>query len=717
MATVAHPTANDFTPIWNLPTNGNKGQKADARTHKNTRYNNWREVTVDLSAYAGQTIWIAFHDATYDGYEVWIDDVVINGCSFPWTPAPEPIASPYTLRGLNPDTNYEVHLRAICDEYEVSLWTSITFETLPFSCAAPSELEASNLMPTSATLDWTGYQGNYEIRYRTAAKAPFFEDCESGSHVTNGWTVLREGEGNSGNDWHICQSWMSDPAHSGDYYFIGMSYSGNSHQLISVDNWLITPWVVLDDELSYWVRDDGEYHEHYDVYVSTTTIDTSAFTLLYEPGDASHEWIQHTVDLSSFAGRHGYIAFRLVDSNQESYLVQYRTSKHLINKTFNDTADEQGEWTTDNLEDGTHNVQGLVSGWNTIHGYFTFVYTTNPPQTLISSQLTGTASNSFLLFDYSCYDATYPETFKVGFSTTDNNVASFTWGNAITAINRYFLTYSVSVPDGTKYFAIQYTSNDAYALILDNFTIGQYAEAGEWHYITVDEPTVTLTGLTPETKYDIFVRGICGDDEYTDPISGYAFTLEQSNVEQTIQLASGINWVSFYVDINLDALKAALVAAMPVNGVAIAAQNDGRTTYNGGRWRGALSALDLSQMYKITVPESCEITVEGMPIDPAMDTVTIRGGLNWIAFPLMENMTIANAFAGFATNGDLVKSMNDGQTAYNGTRWRGALNTLAPGKGYIYNSAVNGNRTFVFPSSAKAIKPAVIPMGKWPFGE
>ena len=813
VATVAHPTANDFTPIWNLPTNGNKGQKADARTHKNTRYNNWREVTVDLSAYAGQTIWIAFHDATYDGYEVWIDDVVINGCSFPWTPAPEPIASPYTLRGLNPDTNYEVHLRAICDEYEVSLWTSITFETLAFSCAAPSELEAFNLMPTSATLDWTGYQGNYEIRYRTAAKAPFFEDCESGSHVTNGWTVLREGEGNSGNDWHICQSWMSDPAHSGDYYFVGMSYSGNSHQLISVDNWLITPWVVLDDELSYWVRDDGEYHEHYDVYVSTTTIDTSAFTLLYEPGDASHEWIQHTVDLSSFAGRHGYIAFRLVDSNkdylliddisigsfdavpagewitvsssnttvditglesettyewqvrginpdcdggmtewsevatfntlsycanitnlhldnvtpttmtlswtgiQESYLVQYRTSKHLINKTFNDTADEQGEWTTDNLEDGTHNVQGLVSGWNTIHGYFTFVYTTNPPQTLISPQLTGTASNSFLEFDYAIYDATYPETFKVGFSTTDNNVASFTWGNAITAINRYFLTYSVSVPDGAKYFAIQYTSNDAYALILDNFTIGQYAEAGEWHYITVDEPTVTLTGLTPETKYDIFVRGICGDDEYTDPISGYAFTLEQSNVDQTIQLASGINWVSFYVDINLDALKAALVAAMPVNGVAIAAQNDGRTTYNGGRWRGALSALDLSQMYKITVPEACEITVEGMPIDPAMDTVTIRGGLNWIAFPLLESMKITDAFAGFATNGDLVKSMNDGQTAYNGTRWRGALNTLAPGKGYIYNSAVNGNRTFVFPSSAKAIKPAVIPMGKWPFGE
>ena len=185
-----------------------------------------------------------------------------------------------------------------------------------------------------------------------------------------------------------------------------------------------------------------------------------------------------------------------------------------------------------------------------------------------------------------------------------------------------------------------------------------------------------------------------------------------TTVTQSISLSAGVNWVSFNVEITLDDVKAALVAAMPVNGVAIAAQNGGRTTYNGGRWRGALNSLDVSQMYKITVPEACEVTVEGMPIDPAAHPVIIRGGLNWIAFPFMESMTIADAFAGFATNGDQVKSMNDGQTTYNGGRWRGALNTLVPGKGYIYNSAVNSNRTFVFPSNAKTSKPAVEPTGK-----
>ena len=174
-----------------------------------------------------------------------------------------------------------------------------------------------------------------------------------------------------------------------------------------------------------------------------------------------------------------------------------------------------------------------------------------------------------------------------------------------------------------------------------------------------------------------------------------------TNVTQTIQLASGINWVSFYVETDLDAVKAALVDAMPVNGVTIAAQDGGQTFYNGSRWRGALGSLDMAQMYRITVPAACEIVLEGMPINPADHPITIKNGLNWIAYPLMEEMTLQDAFASFAVRLDEVRAKDEGVAVYNGTRWRGALTTLVPGKGYIYNSAVNENRTFVFPSSGK----------------
>ena len=68
ISTAAAPTASDFTQIWS----------GGAKMGEATRYENWREHTIDLSEYAGQNIWIAFHDVNYDAYEIWIDDVTVN---------------------------------------------------------------------------------------------------------------------------------------------------------------------------------------------------------------------------------------------------------------------------------------------------------------------------------------------------------------------------------------------------------------------------------------------------------------------------------------------------------------------------------------------------------------------------------------------------------------------------------------------------------------
>ncbi|MBO7444839.1 MAG: choice-of-anchor J domain-containing protein [Bacteroidales bacterium] len=66
VSTAATPTAADFTSIW-------EGSAKDGE-----KYENWRSHSIDLSSYAGQTIWIAFHDVNEDAYEIWIDDVTIN---------------------------------------------------------------------------------------------------------------------------------------------------------------------------------------------------------------------------------------------------------------------------------------------------------------------------------------------------------------------------------------------------------------------------------------------------------------------------------------------------------------------------------------------------------------------------------------------------------------------------------------------------------------
>jgi hypothetical protein len=90
-----------------------------------------------------------------------------------------------------------------------------------------------------------------------------------------------------------------------------------------VDNWLITPQVTLDGTLKFWVTDDGQNHEHYEVWVSTTTDDISAFTKVAEPGPPLDivMWTEKSVDLSSYHGQKGYVAIRLNSQDKNMLLI------------------------------------------------------------------------------------------------------------------------------------------------------------------------------------------------------------------------------------------------------------------------------------------------------------------------------------------------------------------------------------------------------------
>ena len=168
--------------------------------------------------------------------------------------------------------------------------------------------------------------------------------------------------------------------------------------------------------------------------------------------------------------------------------------------------------------------------------------------------------------------------------------------------------------------------------------------------------------------------------------------------EQIVELSEGSNWWSTYIDINLNQLQDALVEALGNTAITIKSRTK-NTAYNPvtHQWRGTLTSLDVEQMYMISVSMDCEITLSGNLVNPAEHPATISNGSNWMAFPINESMSVGNAFAGFATNGDKVKSRNN-NTQYLGGSWRGALNTLEPGRGYMYISNSQGTRTFTFPA-------------------
>ena len=106
--------------------------------------------------------------------------------------------------------------------------------------------------------------------------------------------------------------------HTGDALVASASYDNEGEVALTPDNWLITTGITIPADanqptLSWWVtgQDADWAEEHYAVYISTSgqTVSDFSSAAVYE-GDATGEYVQQTVNLSSFVGQTIYIAFR-----------------------------------------------------------------------------------------------------------------------------------------------------------------------------------------------------------------------------------------------------------------------------------------------------------------------------------------------------------------------------------------------------------------------
>ena len=175
----------------------------------------------------------------------------------------------------------------------------------------------------------------------------------------------------------------------------------------------------------------------------------------------------------------------------------------------------------------------------------------------------------------------------------------------------------------------------------------------------------------------------------------------ETEEEQIITFAQGSNWWSTNLDITLDQLKDAIAAALGNTGTATIKSQSGSISLTNGLWRPANLPFDIRQMYQIQVSTDCEITLTGVSVNPSEYEITIHNGTNWIGFLPSESLPVGEAFAGLnPAIGDVIKS-KVGSSTYNGTAWRGSVQTLEPGQGYIYQSTASDDKTFTFPSGER----------------
>lgn len=195
----------------------------------------------------------------------------------------------------------------------------------------------------------------------------------------------------------------------------------------------------------------------------------------------------------------------------------------------------------------SHSTQFYYEGNRSVK--FSSFYSGSPYNQYLISRQFDFSGNMQLSFRYR-KNITGLETFCVGTSSTTNDLSSFSWGENITNASTSWKYLNIDVASNTKYIAIQYKSNFQNSLFIDDLKIdfsedcyppiditisnvgsqeadlAWLSQNGETEWVVeygdvgftpgtgtvlnITENPYTLTGLNPETNYDIYISSDCG---------------------------------------------------------------------------------------------------------------------------------------------------------------------------------------------------------------
>lgn len=180
--------------------------------------------------------------------------------------------------------------------------------TYSVSIPNPANFAVTEVGATTATLNWTGDNDSYRVRFTTRnATTVFSDNFENG---LDKWTILTLGE-------HPFETGWTIGHYLGSYVAEAWSWYSNPRQAYHADNWLITPKVALGGELTFKVAaGDAQYPDKYEVLLSTTDTRTESFTISLQdmaPTPAYQDFTTVSIDLSNYSGQEGYIAFHHAD--------------------------------------------------------------------------------------------------------------------------------------------------------------------------------------------------------------------------------------------------------------------------------------------------------------------------------------------------------------------------------------------------------------------
>ena len=240
--------------------------------------------------------------------------------------------------------------------------------------------------------------------------------------------------------------------------------------------------------------------------------------------------------------------------------------------------------------------------------------------------------------------------------------------------------------------------NALYLTVYDNQVSGRELNFRLWQYSTGRELV-----LTPKQNITFENSAVVGSGTPVRFDGGESFV-------QNFSLKKGWNWVSF----NMNSPQ--LVGVNPLlnnipwkeGDVLTDMGSDTLLVYKNKQWltSGSTQNMTISpkKSYAIKVQEDCLFPIGGTVIkEESARTIEVKKGWNAIGYTPMTNLSVETALSDYYDNaqeGDVIKSHTE--FAYfsksgNVGRWRGSLQYMKPGEGYMLLRKGNDDVSFTYP--------------------
>lgn len=209
--------------------------------------------------------------------------------------------------------------------------------------------------------------------------------------------------------------------------------------------------------------------------------------------------------------------------------------------------------------------------------------------------------------------------------------------------------------------------------------------------------TLHPVGTPSEEEYtvsvtDVVLSDVTSENLFTGEEASATFTL---TVNQSMQLTSGWNWWSTYIEQSGATGMQQLQAGLGNSGIQIKSQTEATQNWS-GTWFGLLTTLENEKSYMVNTSTGVAVALNGTPANPADHPITLQPNWNWIGYPVGVTQSVEAAVGSFIPqNNDILKGQGVSSTFYTNFGWFPSIN-LVPGQGYLYKSNATENRTLTF---------------------